>query len=56
MTRIQIQAQLDVIKYMPTYDGSVSFVTSQLSTWLTDQSVSDNDRDKILNDILSYAY
>lgn len=56
MTRTQIQAQLDVIKEMPAYDGSINFVSSQLSTWLTDQGVSDTDKDKILNDLLSYAY
>jgi hypothetical protein len=56
MTRTQIQAQLEVIKQLPAYDGSISFVSSQLSTWLTAQEVTDANRDKILDDLLSYAY
>lgn len=56
MTRTQIQNQLDVIKELPSYDGSVSFVSSQLSTWLTGEGVSNTDVQKILDDLLSYAY
>lgn len=55
MTRTQIQDQLTVIKANPSYSG-LSYATSELSTWLTAQGVSDSDKEKILADIESYAY
>lgn len=56
MTRTQIQTQLDVIKENPAYDGSIGYVTTQMTTWLSSQGVSEDESNKILDDLLSYAY
>lgn len=55
MTRSEIQTQIDIIKEMPEYNGSLSFVSQQLASWLLSSGVDQSESDKILNDIESYV-
>lgn len=55
MTRTEIQNQINVIKENPEYNGSLSYLLQQLEIWLISSGVSNDQADKILNDIQSYA-
>lgn len=55
MTRTQIQNKIDEIKQMPQYDGTLSFITAELTNHLLSENISETNREKILADIESYV-
>lgn len=56
MTRTEIQEKINAIKQDPAFDGSSFFIINEMNGWLSSQGVTEEEKNKIIDDLESYAY